>query len=88
MLFLEFLLLPVIKESLAPSPLAILCEQNAPFETKDGPYLECHHVITIAEGGPDVIYNTVALCPNCHRKINRLKDSKDLKKLTDVIYKY
>ena len=65
-----------------------LCEQNAPFETKDGPYLECHHVITIAEGGPDVIYNTVALCPNCHRKIHSLKDPKDLKKLSEVIYNY
>ena len=65
-----------------------LCEQDAPFKTKDGPYLECHHVITIAEGGPDVIYNTVALCPNCHRKIHSLKDPKDLKKLTEVIYNY
>ncbi len=65
-----------------------LCEQTAPFETKDGPYLECHHVITIADGGPDVIYNTVALCPNCHRKIHSLKDPKDLKKLTEVIYNY
>ena len=65
-----------------------LCEQNAPFETKDGPYLECHHVVTIADGGPDVIYNTVALCPNCHRKIHGLKDPKDLKKLTEVIYNY
>lgn len=64
------------------------CGQNAPFETKDGPYLESHHVITIAEGGPDVIYNTVALCPNCHRRMHSLKDPKDFKKLADVLYNY
>lgn len=65
-----------------------LCNNEAPFKTKDGPYLENHHVITIAEGGPDFIYNTVALCPNCHRKMHSLKDPKDLKKLTEVIKKY
>lgn len=65
-----------------------LCGKDAPFVTKDGPYLESHHVVTIAEGGPDVIYNTVALCPNCHRKIHSLKDPKDFKKLANIIYNY
>ena len=65
-----------------------LCGKEAPFKTKEGPYLESHHVITIAEGGPDVIYNTVALCPNCHRRMHSLKDPKDFEKLTKVIYKY
>lgn len=65
-----------------------LCGEDAPFKTKEGPYLESHHVITIADGGPDVIYNTVALCPNCHRKMHSLKDPKDLKRLTAMIYKY
>lgn len=65
-----------------------LCGENAPFVTKDGPYLESHHVITIADGGPDVIYNTVALCPNCHRKVHSLKSSDDFKALSYVLYKY
>lgn len=65
-----------------------LCNEPAPFTTKDGPYLECHHVITIASGGPDVIYNTVALCPNCHRKMHSLNDLNDIKKLEKVILKY
>lgn len=50
-----------------------LCQQIAPFRAKDGPFLECHHVRPLAEGGPDTIENAVALCPNCHRKMHVLK---------------
>ncbi|WP_260579418.1 HNH endonuclease [Vreelandella populi] len=50
-----------------------LCKQPAPFETKKGePYLECHHIEWLAKGGDDSIENTVALCPNCHRKMHAL----------------
>lgn len=50
-----------------------LCQQPAPFETKKGePYLECHHIEWLAKGGDDSIENTVALCPNCHRKMHAL----------------
>lgn len=47
-----------------------LCKNEAPFlSRKDGtPFLEVHHKITLASGGPDVPENTLALCPNCHRK--------------------
>ena len=65
-----------------------LCGNDAPFVTENGPFLESHHVITIAEGGPDVIYNTVALCPNCHRRIHNLKDPKDYERLVKVLYNY
>lgn len=66
-----------------------LCGKEAPFKDRDGkPYLESHHVITLADGGPDGIYNTVAICPNCHKKIHVLKDSDDIKKLEDIILKY
>lgn len=66
-----------------------LCEKEAPFKNKDGrPYLETHHVITLAEGGPDQIYNTVALCPNCHRKVHVLENSDDIKKMSEIIYNY
>jgi 5-methylcytosine-specific restriction protein A len=51
-----------------------LCQNRAPFEESDGvPYLECHHVEMLADGGTDTQDNTVALCPNCHRRVNLLK---------------
>lgn len=50
------------------------CKQNAPFETKSGPFLECHHVHRIADGGPDQPKNVIALCPNCHRRAHYSKD--------------
>ncbi len=66
-----------------------LCGNKAPFENKNKePYLENHHIINLAEGGPDVIYNTVALCPNCHRKMHTLKEKKDLQKLVKKVYEY
>ena len=66
-----------------------LCGCNAPFENKKHePYLECHHVIRLADGGPDKMYNTVALCPNCHRKIHVLNDKMDNKKLVRKIGEY
>lgn len=59
------------------------------FLDKNGiPYLETHHLITLSSGGPDVIYNTVALCPNCHKKIHSLDKIEDKKFLKKVIYKY
>ncbi len=46
-----------------------LCESDAPFRDATGiPFLEVHHIHSLAEEGPDTIYNAVALCPNCHRK--------------------
>jgi len=54
-----------------------LCEQPAPFETSDGPYLESHHVIHLTRGGADKISNAVALCPNCHRRMHVLDRPED-----------
>lgn len=66
-----------------------LCGKEAPFKDKYGkPYLESHHVITLANDGPDAIYNTVAICPNCHRKVHVLNSREDMKKLEKVILKY
>ena len=62
----------------AANGICDLCGQQAPFSDKQGkPYLESHHVIWLAEGGEDTIQNTVALCPNCHRKVHIVNDSKD-----------
>ena len=66
-----------------------LCGKEAPFKDKNGkPYLESHHVVTLAENGPDAIYNTVAICPNCHRKIHVLNKKEDMDKLAKVILNY
>lgn len=61
-----------------------LCEQAAPFQGRDGiPYLEVHHVKTLADGGPDFPSNTVALCPNCHRAIHL---SNNVEKMREALY--
>lgn len=59
-----------------------LCEQPAPFINRNGePFLETHHIEWLAKGGKDSIQNTVALCPNCHRRMHALDDSSDVEKL-------
>ncbi len=59
-----------------------LCGQKAPFYNKEGkPYLESHHIEWISEGGSDTIENTVALCPNCHRKMHVLNLLSDKERL-------
>lgn len=47
------------------------CSKPAPFLNFDGSgYLEIHHVIRLADDGPDTVENVVALCPNCHRELH------------------
>lgn len=59
-----------------------LCRMPAPFtNASNEPFLESHHIVWLAHGGYDSIENTVALCPNCHRKMHVVKDEKDIKKL-------
>ena len=65
-----------------------LCNKPAPFYNKKGePYLECHHIVWIARGGADVVYNAVALCPNCHRKMHSLDEPADVAYLKKVAKK-
>lgn len=48
-----------------------LCREEAPFRKMDGtPYLETHHILPLAEGGPDTVDNCAAVCPNCHRALH------------------
>ena len=61
------------------------CGSPAPFlNYNDEPFLEVHHVILLAEGGSDTICNTIAVCPNCHRRFhyskNKIFGIKDLYK--------
>ncbi len=46
------------------------CNKPAPFNrASDGtPFLEVHHIKSLANGGEDTLENVLALCPNCHRK--------------------
>jgi 5-methylcytosine-specific restriction endonuclease McrA len=47
------------------------CASAAPFRGVDGqPFLEVHHVRRLSDGGTDTVFNTVALCPNCHRQLH------------------
>lgn len=64
-----------------------LCLKEAPFNDKNGqPYLESHHIEWLSKGGADSIENTVALCPNCHRKMHLLDDPKDKKTLLERVH--
>jgi len=44
------------------------CLLPAPFVDKKGrPFLEVHHILRLADDGPDAPANVAAICPNCHR---------------------
>lgn len=59
-----------------------LCGKDAPFKDSNGyPYLECHHIIWLSKHGEDTIENTVALCPDCHRRMHILQLKEDIEKL-------
>lgn len=64
-----------------------LCNTPAPFKNRLGePYLETHHIEWLSKGGADIIENTVALCPNCHKKmhiVDSIEDREYLKKRID-----
>jgi 5-methylcytosine-specific restriction endonuclease McrA len=47
-----------------------LCEKTTFVTDVGDPYLEIHHVIQLANGGPDTPQNAVALCPDCHRELH------------------
>lgn len=48
------------------------CSRKAPFLSKKTgqPFLEVHHVVTLARGGNDTLQNALAICPNCHRELH------------------
>ena len=47
------------------------CKQAAPFQTTHGTaYLEVHHILRLADDGPDDPNYVAAICPNCHREIH------------------
>lgn len=59
-----------------------LCLKAAPFSNKNGePYPEVQHIKWLSQCGNDTLENTVALCPNCHRKMHIVNDPMDIEKL-------
>jgi 5-methylcytosine-specific restriction protein A len=63
-----------------------LCGNPAPFFYKDGePFLEIHHIEWFSKDGEDTLENTVALCPNCHRKMHILDLEPDKKLLKEKV---
>jgi 5-methylcytosine-specific restriction protein A len=68
--------------------LCELCKLPAPFADKsDRPYLESHHIVWLAWGGADTVENTVALCPNCHKRMHVLESIDDVLALQKVVAK-
>lgn len=57
------------------------CAQPAPFEGKQGPFLEVHHLHRLGDGGPDEPSNVAAICPNCHRRAHFSKDGAEFNKI-------
>lgn len=62
-----------------------LCQEEAPFENNGVPYLHCHHIDYLSNGGKDVIGNCIALCPNCHARVHVLELQEDKQKLFDIV---
>ena len=66
-----------------------LCSGKAPFQAPDGsPYLELHPLVSLSDGGSDTVENFVALCPNCHRKVEVCPSADDDRKLNQLINQY
>ncbi len=67
------------------SGICQLCNHKAPFKNKAGEsFLEIHHILWLSKGGEDSIENTIALCPNCHRKMHILNTREDKLKLLKI----
>jgi 5-methylcytosine-specific restriction protein A len=56
------------------------CGKNAPFLNSNNiPFLEVHHIFSLADDGPDHPINVAAICPNCHREAHYGKEKETLK---------
>ena len=62
-----------------------LCGEPAPFDDFSGnPYLEVFYLQKYAIVNSKLINNAVALCPNCHAKLEYAPDKEDIQKLIKV----
>jgi predicted restriction endonuclease len=44
-------------------------------------YLETHHIVGVAERGPDSVDNIIAVCPICHRKAHFAADRVQIERM-------
>jgi predicted HNH restriction endonuclease len=67
----------IVEVMLRAAGVCEACDCSAPFiRASDGtPYLEIHHIQSLADGGDDTVENALALCPNCHRRAHYTKDA-------------
>jgi HNH endonuclease len=58
----------------------------APFASGNGePHKETHHIVWPSQVGEDTVDNTVARCPNCHRRMHDLNLPADQVKLKNLL---
>ena len=65
------------------------CNKKAPFirDKNNTPYLEVHHIKQLKDGGADTVKNSIALCPNCHRKAHYSIEKKEFtRKLKSISF--
>jgi 5-methylcytosine-specific restriction protein A len=43
-------------------------------------FLEVHHLLSLASGGEDTVFNAVAICPNYHRELHNGINAEEKKK--------
>jgi len=56
------------------------CEKEAPFvNLNEIPFLEVHHIFSLADEGPDHPVNVAAICPNCHKEAHYGKNKEKIK---------
>jgi 5-methylcytosine-specific restriction protein A len=65
------------------------CRLPAPFRNEFGQaFLEVHHLLRLADYGPDIPINVAALCPNCHRRAHCSLDRDEFcRKLREYVFK-
>jgi hypothetical protein len=55
-----------------------LCNEPGFITTADSVYLETHHVVRLADNGPDHPTNVVAICPTDHRRAHYAADRDEI----------
>ncbi|MGV6800913.1 MAG: HNH endonuclease [bacterium] len=55
------------------------CGQKGFLTNRNTIYLETHHIISLADDGPDTVYNVIALCPNHHRQAHFGENREELR---------
>ena len=58
------------------------CHEPGPFvDSAENRFLEVHHILRLADDGPDEPGNVASVCPNCHKRAHFSKDKAEFGKL-------